>query len=119
MKLNVPERAAIPKDIYIIDEMPLTAVGKMFKPELVCREVKRVIIRELSEHMPDLSYQASVTPDKKQGILASISLDGHQDQSKNIEEKIKSIFTSYSFNYQILTSMEYGNEHENEQAMKV
>ena len=119
MKLNVPERAAIPKDIYIIDEMPLTAVGKMFKPELVCREVKRVIIRELSEHMPDLSYQASVTPEKKQGILASISLDGHQDQSKNTEEKIKSIFTSYSFNYQILTSMEHGNEHENEQAMKV
>jgi fatty-acyl-CoA synthase len=31
---RIPERAAIPKGIRIIREMPLTAVGKIFKPKL-------------------------------------------------------------------------------------
>ena len=35
---NIPERAAIPRAVNIIEEMPLTAVGKIFKPALVNRE---------------------------------------------------------------------------------
>jgi len=31
---NIPERAAVPKAIYIIKEMPVTAVGKIYKPAL-------------------------------------------------------------------------------------
>src|SRR6185503_14219324 len=31
---HVPERAAAPKHVEIIDEIPLTAVGKPYKPEL-------------------------------------------------------------------------------------
>jgi fatty-acyl-CoA synthase len=38
---QISERAAAPKAIHIIDEMPLTAVGKVFKPAL-----KRHAIRE-------------------------------------------------------------------------
>ncbi len=36
---RIPERAAHPKSIHIIDAMPLTAVGKIFKPRL--REIDR------------------------------------------------------------------------------
>jgi hypothetical protein len=31
---RVPERAAAPKHVEFVDEIPLTAVGKPFKPEL-------------------------------------------------------------------------------------
>ena len=31
---HVPERAAAPKHVEIIDEIPLTAIGKPYKPEL-------------------------------------------------------------------------------------
>jgi fatty-acyl-CoA synthase len=31
---QIPERAAVPKQIFIIDEMPMTAVNKVFKPAL-------------------------------------------------------------------------------------
>lgn len=115
MQSNVPERAAIPKDIYIIDEMPLTAVGKMFKPELVCREVKRVIIREFNESLPNLPYQVEVMPDKKQGILATITIKEDQEQALITQDQIKKVFTSYSFNYQVITAA----KHETEQAIKV
>jgi fatty-acyl-CoA synthase len=33
-RLQIAERAAIPKHVRILDTMPLTAVGKIFKPEL-------------------------------------------------------------------------------------
>ncbi|MGU7774814.1 acyl-CoA synthetase [Burkholderia sp. MR1-5-21] len=36
---SIGERAALPKRIHIIDAMPLTAVGKIFKPELKRREM--------------------------------------------------------------------------------
>ena len=35
---RIPERAAWPKAIRIVDELPLTAIGKVFKPELTRRE---------------------------------------------------------------------------------
>jgi fatty-acyl-CoA synthase len=31
---NIPERAALPKYLQIIPELPKTAVGKTFKPDL-------------------------------------------------------------------------------------
>ena len=31
---HIGERAAIPKEIYVIDQIPLTAVGKIFKTGL-------------------------------------------------------------------------------------
>lgn len=39
---RVPERAAAPKHVEIIDEIPLTLVGKPFKPELRRRAAERV-----------------------------------------------------------------------------
>ncbi|MEE8577417.1 MAG: AMP-binding protein, partial [candidate division Zixibacteria bacterium] len=39
---NSPERSAMPKAVIIIEEMPVTAVGKIFKPELVDREIVQV-----------------------------------------------------------------------------
>ncbi len=39
--LRVPERAALPKRVDVIDEIPLTDVGKPFKPELRRRATER------------------------------------------------------------------------------
>lgn len=39
---NVPERAALPKAIHIVEALPQTAVGKIFKPDLVMREIATV-----------------------------------------------------------------------------
>ena len=39
---NIGEKAAIPKHFDIVDEMPKTPIGKIFKPELRKRAIKRV-----------------------------------------------------------------------------
>ncbi len=44
--LNIPERAAIPKRIKISPSLPVTAVGKLFKPALVEREIEETVRAE-------------------------------------------------------------------------
>jgi len=108
MKKNVPERAAIPKCIHIIDEMPLTAVGKLFKPELVCQEIKDVILLALETTMEDAQISVEAVPDKKLGIIATITVVSSDDEAIT-EEKIKSQLTGFSFNYQITHSQSINN----------
>lgn len=72
---NVPERAAIPKYVRIIDDMPLTSIGKQYKPALVCDEIRRVIEDDLSQVMKDNEWSVQVTPDKTHGVVATITLE--------------------------------------------
>ncbi len=104
MQENVPERAAIPKVIHVIDEMPLTAVGKLFKPELVCREIDDVITSLLVPHFTNYTVITNVVPDKKLGILANIHVDigrDNNDEIANVHNEIKQLLTEYAFNYQV------------------
>jgi fatty-acyl-CoA synthase len=44
--LHIRERAAVPKQLFFVEQMPLTAVGKIFKPELRRRALESAV-REL------------------------------------------------------------------------
>ncbi|MEQ4720698.1 AMP-binding protein [Nonomuraea sp. B19D2] len=48
---RAPEPAAAPKSVHVVQALPTTAVGKLFKPELVADAVRRVIA-ELSPGSP-------------------------------------------------------------------
>lgn len=73
---NIPERAAIPKNVYIAAELPLTAIGKILKPTLVKQEISRVYTRELAA-IAGLTVQGiTVRDDKQRGLVAEISTTG-------------------------------------------
>jgi fatty-acyl-CoA synthase len=77
---NIPERAAVPKNVYIAAELPLTAIGKILKPTLVKQEISRVYTRELAA-VPGLTVQrVTVRDDKKLGLVAEISASGVVDE---------------------------------------
>lgn len=46
---TISERASIPKELILVDALPLTAVGKTFKPALVMREIEYTVRREANE----------------------------------------------------------------------
>ncbi len=72
---NIPERAAIPKYMEIVDELPKTAVGKIFKPELRKMAIKRVYDACLTQaDIP--AHVVEVYEDKSRGLVASITKDG-------------------------------------------
>ncbi|HBN14928.1 MAG TPA: acyl-CoA synthetase [Pseudohongiella sp.] len=75
---HIQERAAIPKRLEIIETMPITAVGKIFRPAL--REKITSIV--LTEHLQREGINASVSArmDGKKGMLASVTLEDSTQQ---------------------------------------
>jgi fatty-acyl-CoA synthase len=74
-RAHIGEKAAIPKEIFIVDQIPLTAVGKIFKPALRWDATQRVYAREL-EALGDLAapLNVSVAEDKVHGTSATIRI---------------------------------------------
>lgn len=74
---NISERAAIPKRIEILEALPVTAVGKIFKPALQQREIAQVIRQEaLTLNIPELSVE--VIQDARRGLVAHIAMAAQQ-----------------------------------------
>lgn len=71
-RAHIHERAAFPKYIEILDELPKTAVGKVFKPDLRKSAITRVFNEALDK--AGLPQRVSaVIDDKKLGLVAYIS----------------------------------------------
>lgn len=74
-KLHVHERAAIPKHMTILDELPKTAVGKIFKPDLRRNAITRVYNEALLKAGLPTRVEA-VIDDKKRGLVAQVEPNG-------------------------------------------
>ncbi|HCI07407.1 MAG TPA: acyl-CoA synthetase, partial [Sulfitobacter sp.] len=74
-KTHVKERAAQPKHIKIMDELPKTAVGKIFKPDLRKDAITRIYNEALETNGLE-SRVVSVIDDKKRGLVARIEANG-------------------------------------------
>ena len=70
-KENIHERAAHPKHLEIMDELPKTAVGKIFKPDLRKSAITRIFNAALSD-AGVAAEVGSVSEDKKRGLEAHI-----------------------------------------------
>lgn len=71
LKKHIGEKAAIPKHVEILPELPKTAVGKIFKPDLR----KMAIIRVYDLALADAGIKATVInvyEDKKRGLVAVV-----------------------------------------------
>lgn len=98
---QVGEKAAIPKAIRIVREIPLTPIGKIYKPQLVWNEIRYVIEEALNTLSSEISTRKiDVGLHATYGSLATIRvqvapgidlswLEGH------VKEKLK----GFSFNY--------------------
>lgn len=74
-KEHVAERAAQPKYVEIMDELPKTGVGKIFKPDLRRSAITRVFDKALDDAgVPARVDQ--VIDDKKRGLVAMMTMNG-------------------------------------------
>ena len=87
---QISERAAVPKRIEFIDTMPLTAVGKIFRPSL------RLMITEdvAREVLSTSNIEASVTSEleKKRGLVVNVTTADKANISAT-----KQLFKNYIF----------------------
>jgi fatty-acyl-CoA synthase len=75
---HISERAAIPKRIEILDSLPLTAVGKVFKPLLRNKATEFSVNALFTTHHITAHVEAEFDPEK--GQVVHIQLANPQDQ---------------------------------------
>ncbi|UFS65357.1 acyl-CoA synthetase [Paracoccus denitrificans] len=79
-RTHIHERAAVPKHVEILPELPKTAVGKIFKPDLRKLAIRRVYDSALAE--AGLAAEVGeVVDDRKRGLVARIRPKGQVDRS--------------------------------------
>ncbi len=101
-KERITERAAIPKDIIVIDEMPLTTVGKIFKPQLVWLETQHVYAQTLEVLDEVAQAEVIVGADTIHGMLATITVRLEKDvQKQQAETKIRRALGVYTIPYEL------------------
>lgn len=79
-KTHIHEKAALPKHIEILAELPKTAVGKVFKPDLRKSAIMRVYDKALLE-AGHAAQVVEVVDDKKRGLVARLRATGDVDRA--------------------------------------
>lgn len=105
-KNNIGERAAVPKEIIIVDEIPLTPVGKVFKPALRWDSTKRTYEMELAKLADILEkFEIKVGEDKLHGTRVEIYATPKQGISQEeVRSKITETLAPYPFYFEIVFS---------------
>ena len=74
---RVPERPAAPSEVIVVDQLPVTAVGKIFKPALRCDATRRAFDTALAPLCTGgVEVKVEATPDDRYGIVARVTVLG-------------------------------------------
>jgi fatty-acyl-CoA synthase len=74
---RTPERAAVPVEIFFVEAIPLTAVGKVFKPALRWEATRAVVSRMLADlQSPAVAIAVEVGAHASHGSLVAIRIIG-------------------------------------------
>ncbi|MGD0026059.1 MAG: acyl-CoA synthetase [Xanthobacteraceae bacterium] len=100
---RIPERAAAPVDIFIVDAMPLTGIDKIFKPELRLRAARRVfadIVDAIAG--TELNPAVEVAAHPFHGTLVTITLS-RTDRSRDdrVANSIDSALAPFTYAHEI------------------
>ena len=97
---HVPERAAIPKQVFLIDQMPVTAVGKIFKPALVRMQIEQVLTEALNALAEVAEATVQAVPSKLHGteVRVQVALAEGVSQAAG-EEAVQRVLGQYAFHY--------------------
>ena len=93
---HVPERAAAPKHVEIIDEIPLTAIGKPYKPELR---------RHAAEQAARDAVAEAGLADQVRAVLIDGAIEIRVPSSAN-DDQVRSALSLYVWSWR-LTSHEH------------
>jgi fatty-acyl-CoA synthase len=97
---HITERAGTPDEIFIVDPLPLTDIGKPAKPQLrhdAAARTFRTVLGAALGAATDIAV--TVNPDRTHGNLAAIRVAGKADPA--VEAKIRDVMKAYTMQYKI------------------
>jgi fatty-acyl-CoA synthase len=83
----IAERPAWPKQIVIVDAMPMTSVGKIFKPQLRTDAVRRVVIGDIARVCDPAQVEVDAVTGGKRGMQVTVTLPAGLAGQKDAIEK--------------------------------
>jgi fatty-acyl-CoA synthase len=101
---RTPERAAVPVQVIPIDPMPLTGVGKVFKPQLRWDAATRVFTGVLSQITDrGIDCRVKVGPHGSHGSIATVTLRGvASDAREAIENEVHTLLAPFVIRHDIV-----------------
>jgi fatty-acyl-CoA synthase len=104
---NISERAAVPKEIFVIDKMPLTSIGKPMK-NLLRQETAERTFHAIFAQATGLGEQIDVTLQESalHGTLLKIVLRCDEAGKDKAAEQIKAAMGSFATAYEMTWNAE-------------
>lgn len=90
---RISERAATPKELILIDQIPMTTIGKTFKPKLIELELKKVVSKVLKNN--ELTFDFTINQDPQIGRYVKFI-----GANKTDENHLKDYFKNYNIQIQ-------------------
>ena len=89
-QVNIEERPASPKSIYVVDSIPLTTVGKIFKPSLRCKATKQKVEDLFQNELKITGVEVDVATGGPRGMWVTVSIpEGNHADRKTAESALK------------------------------
>jgi fatty-acyl-CoA synthase len=98
---RISERPAWPKHIFIIDAIPMTSIGKIFKPQLRTDATRRVVSDEIAKAIGGIDAVVEVAAGGKRGIDVTVTLPARHGSKQKAAE---GALDGYLFDYKVVTS---------------
>ena len=95
----IAERPAWPKQVFVIDAIPMTSVGKIFKPQLRNDAVQRVVVEELVKGVGVDDLSVDVVAGGKRGIDVTVVLPAEHSAKRSAAE---AALEGYLFVYKVV-----------------
>jgi fatty-acyl-CoA synthase len=95
---HIPERPALPKHIEMLPALPLTAIGKVYKPALRARAIERALAERLSRAPLTRSVGVTVL-DETQGLSVRFTVEPARSREQRIE--IETLLAAFAIAYRV------------------
>ncbi|MBB4225877.1 AMP-binding protein [Variovorax guangxiensis] len=105
---RIAERPAWPKSIYIVDSIPVTAVGKIYKPALRVEAARRSLTDQITQVAPGANFQMEVASAGKRGLHVAVELSATDEASRSAVETFLKAHT-FSWSLRNPSEIVYGS----------
>jgi fatty-acyl-CoA synthase len=101
---RTPERAAVPAHIILVDPMPLTGVGKVFKPQLRWDAAERVFTSVLAPlSKKGIEYKVSVGPHGTHGSIAVATITQVPDHQRGaVASEVHTLLAPFVLRHEVV-----------------
>jgi fatty-acyl-CoA synthase len=95
---TIGERPAWPKRIHVVEAIPLTSVGKIYKPQLRCDAAARLVRQVVHEQLALADAQVQVSEGGRRGMRVSVTLP---EAARLATPLVEQALASYLFESQV------------------